>query len=303
MLATPGELPTGAGWAYEFKWDGARLIIERTGGQIRFYSRSGVEVTPAYPELASLGRRFHDAVFDGEVVVLEHGRPSFAALTERMHVRQRARAERLAQVKPVTLLLFDVVRLYGVDLRQRPYDERRATLERLGLEGERWQVPPAFDDGPATVQASREHALEGVVAKRLDSTYQPGVRSPDWVKVKHVRTVDLVVGGWKPGERPLRALLVGAFDVEGGLVFRGRVGGGMTEQMSAELLNRLAPLRRDTSPFATEVPRRDAQGAVWVSPTLVVEVAYADLTPDGRLRFPRVVRVRADKPAGEADGV
>ncbi|HEY0700997.1 MAG TPA: DNA ligase, partial [Micromonospora sp.] len=210
MLATTGELPTGPGWGYEFKWDGVRAVADVHAGRARFWARSGVEITAAYPELAGLGRQVDDALLDGEVVVLDRrGVPSFPALAERMHVREPARAARLADTLPVTYMVFDLLRFRGADLTGWSYAERRRVLEQLGLGGPRWAVPPVFRDGPATWQAAEEHGLEGVLAKRLDSAYRPGNRSADWVKVKLEVTTDFVVGGWRPGARRIGGLLVG----------------------------------------------------------------------------------------------
>src|SRR5262245_38311867 len=136
MLATAGELPRGDGWAYEFKWDGVRAVSLIEGGRLRMFARSGAEITTAYPELASLGSTVPSAVLDGEIVVLDDaGRPSFAALAERIHVRERARAAKLAASRPATYMIFDVLSLYGADLCRQPYAERRALLDDLGLAG------------------------------------------------------------------------------------------------------------------------------------------------------------------------
>jgi len=303
MLATTADLPTGAGWAYEFKWDGVRAIAVLSGGAARFYARSGVEITAAYPELAPLAGELSEAVLDGEVVAFdEAGRPSFTRLAERMHVRDRTRAAQLAAKVPVTYMIFDVLVLDGVGLADRPYAERRSTLDALaasGLAGPHWLVPPMFPDGPATMAAARENELEGVVAKRLTSRYRPGVRSPDWIKAKVEPTVDLVVGGWRPGARKLGALLVGEPRPDRRLRFRGRVGGGIGAAAERTLLAELASRRTSESPFVEELPREDAKDARWVRPELVVEVKYGAMTPDGRMRFPRFLRIRLDKTVEE----
>ncbi|MFG2053946.1 non-homologous end-joining DNA ligase [Micromonospora sp. NPDC048930] len=302
MLAMTGQLPAGAGWAYEFKWDGVRALADISHGDRHFYARSGVEITTAYPELLNLAEQVDDALLDGEVVLFnELGQPSFTALAERMHVRNPAKAARLAATMPVTYMIFDLLRLRGEDLTGRPYQERRAALESLGLGAARWAVPPAFADGPATYEAAGEHGLEGVMAKRVDSAYRPGVRSPDWVKVKLEVTGDFVVGGWRPGARKIGGLLVGVPRPDGRLTFRGRVGGGIGAALERELLRELEPLRTGASPFAGDVPREDARGAIWVTPQIVVEVKYGQRTPDGRLRFPRILRLRPDKPPEEVD--
>ncbi|WP_433315976.1 non-homologous end-joining DNA ligase [Micromonospora chersina] len=301
MLAMTGQLPAGDGWAYEFKWDGVRALADISRGHQRLYARSGVEITTAYPELIPLAEQVDDALLDGEVVLFTDGQPSFTALAERMHVRNAAKAARLAATVPITYMIFDVLRLRGEDLTGRPYRERREILESLGLGAARWAVPPVFGDGPATYAAAGEHGLEGVMAKRVEAVYRPGVRSPDWVKVKLEVTGDFVVGGWRPGARKVGGLLIGVPRPDGRLTYRGRVGGGIGAALERELLRELEPLRTTGSPFAGDVPREDARGANWVTPQVVVEVKYGQRTPDGRLRFPRILRLRPDKPAEEVD--
>jgi bifunctional non-homologous end joining protein LigD len=296
MLATAGTLPVGPGWSYEFKWDGVRVLSVFEGGPPRLYARSGAVVTIAYPEVAALSLP-DGSLLDGEMVVLDAGgRPSFTALAERMHVRDPNRAAKLAASLPVTYMIFDVLRLGGEDLTALPYRERRARLDELDVAGPHWMVPPVFADGPATAAAAQENRLEGVVAKRLASPYLPGTRSPDWIKVKFDHTGDYVVGGWRPGARRLGGLLVGLPGPDGTLRFRGRVGGGIGAAAEADLLAVLAPLATPSSPFGKgAVPREDARGAHWVRPELVVEIRYGNRTPDGRLRFPRFLRIRTDK--------
>ncbi|GAA0793937.1 ATP-dependent DNA ligase [Spirilliplanes yamanashiensis] len=298
MLATAGGLPAGPGWSYEFKWDGVRVLASSSG---HLWARSGAEVTRAYPELAAMAASLPpDTLLDGEVVALVDGRPSFTRLAERMHVRDEAKAARLVVATPITYMAFDLLRVAGEPLLDRPYAERRAALERLDVNGPCWMTPPAFTDGPATSAAARENGLEGVMAKRLDTPYLAGLRTPDWIKVKFDRTGDYVIGGWRPGARRLGGLLVGVPDEAGLLHFRGRVGGGIGGDAERELLAVLGPLAYPRSPFSgTGVPREDARGAHWVRPELVVEVKYGNRTPDKRLRFPRFLRLRPDKTPGE----
>jgi bifunctional non-homologous end joining protein LigD len=294
MLATAGALPAGPGWGYELKWDGVRAIAVCDERGVRLFGRRGNDISAGYPELTA-ATDVDDAVFDGEIVVMNAaGRPSFRDLAERMHVRDKHKAARLAATIPVTYLVFDVLRFAGVDLLEVPYAERRALLDELDPPGGRWLVPPAFDDGPATRAASREHGLEGVVAKRLAAPYRPGLRSPDWVKVKSELTGDFVVGGWRPGVRPIGGLLVGV-PAPGGLVFRGRVGGGISDAAQRELVAELRPLITAAPPFEQPLPREDSRTAIWVRPQVVVEVKFSQRTRDGRLRFPRFLRLRRDK--------
>jgi len=299
MLATRAadlaELPTGPGWAYEVKWDGVRVLADTTGGRLRLLSRTERDVTVAYPELAGLAG-IQGVVLDGEVVAMVDGVPSFAALAERMHVRDGARARALAANHPVSYVVFDVLRLYGVDLTRRSFDERRSTLERLDLPAPA-QLSPVYDDRDDLWQVTFEHGLEGVLAKRRASTYQPGRRSRDWVKAAHRISRTAVVGGWRgesTGSGRLGAVLLGAPDAAGSLRYLGRAGSGLAGPLGVDLTRLLAPRGRPSSPFAEPVPALDARGAHWCEPDLVVDVAYLTRTPGGRLRHPVVRGVRDD---------
>jgi bifunctional non-homologous end joining protein LigD len=313
MLATSGELPLGPEWAYELKWDGVRALAVVHGDaeprRVRLYARSGAEITKAYPELAGLGSALAengitDAVLDGEIVLLDRaGRPDFVALAERIHVRDAARARKLAATIPVSYLIFDILAANGTDVTRASYVERRELLESIlppPGPAAPWGAPPSFTDGQATLEAARELALEGVVAKRLASPYRAGIRATDWIKVKNERTGDYVVGGWRTGRRVLSGLLVG-LPRPTGLTYRGRVGTGISATTERALLALLEPLRTDRSPFVpAQVPREDTVGTTWVRPELVVEVRYGNITRDGKLRFPRYLRMRPDKSPEEA---
>ena len=304
MLAVPGALPhDDAGWAYEMKWDGVRALAYLDGGQLRLASRTGRDITVAYPELAALAPADGGPVLlDGEIVAFENERPSFAQLQQRMHVTSAAQAARLAGPIPVSYLIFDVLHAAGRLLLDTPYGQRRELLENLnlGVGGGSWQVPPSFTGytGGDMLAVSRQHGLEGVVAKRLGSPYQPGRRSPDWRKVKNVYRQEFVVGGWRRGERSragqIGSLLVGVHS-PGGLQYTGHVGTGFTQQTLDLLASRLDPLRQAESPFADEIPRDHARGAVWVQPLLVIEAAFATWTPEGRLRAASYQGLRDDK--------
>jgi bifunctional non-homologous end joining protein LigD len=206
----------------------------------------------------------------------------------------------LAAQVPVTYLAFDLLSLNGHALLDLPWTQRRGLLDELGLQGPSWQTPPAFtaEAGEDVQAGSVRQGLEGVVAKRLASRYEPGRRSPAWIKVKNIQRQEAVVGGWQPGERgragQIGSLLVGVHD-GAGLAYAGHVGTGFTQQALDLLAGRLAPLRRATSPFVTEVPAEHARFAVWAEPVLVVEVAFTEWTTAGRLRGPSYKGLRDDK--------
>ena len=301
MFATKGtRVPTGGEWLHEVKWDGMRVLADVQDGRVRLWSRKGNDVTIAYPELLPIADgplRGHDALLDGEVVALaDDGVPRFSAIADRMHVRNVRRAEQLSAVNPVTLIAFDLLRLDGRDLMSLPLTQRRAELESLGLHGERWQVPATHEDGQLLYDATAQQGLEGVVSKKRRSIYLPGRRSPDWVKLPHRPTLSYVVGGWRletDSESRLGAVLVGQ-PTPNGLSYRGRVGSGIAGRTGQRLVEVLAPLTTDASPFCDEVPPVDAKGTTWVRPDVVVEIASLGLTPGKRLRQPSYLGTRAD---------
>ena len=191
MLAMPAtRVPAGADWVHEVKWDGMRVLADVAGGRVTLTSRTERDVTVAFPELSGLADQFEDMLLDGEIVAMRAGVPSFAALAERFNVTSHRRAVTLAAQNPATLMAFDLLRLYGVDLTQRSLADRRATLERLELAGPHWQVPPTFADGELLRDAARAQGLEGIVSKRLSSRYHPGLRSEEWLKFPN-RPVDV----------------------------------------------------------------------------------------------------------------
>ena len=298
MLAIVADsVPTGAAWVHEVKWDGMRVLVDVREGRVTVWSRTERDVTAAFPELDGLSDSYDDMLLDGEVVALDGGRPSFHALTERMHVAERRRAERLMATRPVTLMIFDLLRLFGSELTGQPWSARRELLERLALEGRYWQVPPVYDDGEELLAATADQGLEGIVSKRRSAPYAAGRRSPDWRKRPHRNSLSVVVGGWRPEigtTGRLGAVLVGLPDSDGGWRYAGRVGAGLAGTAGEALSVRLRPLARDTSPFTDEVPSIDARGTTWVEPRLVVEVASLELTGQHRLRQPSYLGVRTD---------
>ncbi|MER6125501.1 non-homologous end-joining DNA ligase [Streptomyces sp. NPDC001795] len=302
MLATPGSLPPArqdAQWAYETKHDGQRVVVYLPGdGSLELRARSGEVITGAYPELRPLSGVLGatPAVLDGEVVALdEEGRGDFQRLQSRMGLAHSPTlAARRAADTPVHLMLFDVMFLRR-RLTALPYTRRRQELEGLALAGPYWSTPGALvGHGAQALEATRAHGLEGLVCKRLDSVYEPGVRSRSWIKIRNIRAVDVIVGGWLPGRGRLSglpgALLVGQREA-GRLRYVGRVGTGWSEGERAELARLLQALETRVCPFDPD-PR--VPGARWVLPRLVGEVRYSSRTRAGLLRQPSWLRLRPD---------
>ena len=300
MLAGAGELPRDESrWSFEVKWDGVRAIAYAKPGRLRLESRNLNEITEAYPEvrgiLRDLGMR--DAVLDGEIVAFDDaaGRASSGSSGGCTSPR-RARSAGCRST-PVVYAIFDLLYLDGHSLMGLPYEERRARLEELELSGPAWRVPAAHPGrGQALLEATKAQGLEGIVAKRLDSRYEPGRRTGAWVKIKHTLRQELVIGGWLPGEgrrtERIGALLMG-YHEDGSLRYAGRVGTGFTERTLDDLGGRLAPLRRDRSPFddGAKLPRN----AVFVEPRLVAEIEFREWTSDGVMRAPSFKGLRDDK--------
>jgi bifunctional non-homologous end joining protein LigD len=308
MLAKAGPLPASdTGWAFEFKWDGVRAISAVERGRIRAMSRGEKDLTAAFPELsevvAQLGGR--DAVLDGELVAFDDaGRPSFGRLQRRLNLTSQAVIARRAEEVPVTYLVFDLLALDGESLLDTAYDDRRSRLESLGLSGESVATPPVFRDarGSEVLAAAAAAGLEGVVAKRRDSRYRPGERATSWVKIKIIKTQEVVLGGWTDGEGEragsLGALVLGVYDA-GELVYAGKVGTGFDASSRRDLLAALRPLAVTDSPFdATSGPGR-GDPVHFVRPELVGEVSYGEWTAGGHLRHPTWRGLRLDKVATE----
>lgn len=302
MLASRGtRVPAGQGWVHEVKWDGVRVLADVHEGRLRLTSRNENDVTAAYPELHELAGLGRDVLLDGEIIAFKDGVQTFAALAERMHVRNARKAAALARTNPVTLVVFDLLRLDGEDLTGRPLTERRAALESLAVAAAHVQVPPTYDDGEALRRITQEQNLEGIVSKKRSSGYLPGRRTTDWLKFPHRATESYVVGGWRretgSGTR-LGALLVGAPTPQG-LSYRGRIGSGLAGKEGERLRELLVPLEAEESPFCDEVPRVDATGTTWVRPEMVVEIAALGVTPGGRLRQPTYEGERTDLAAAD----
>jgi bifunctional non-homologous end joining protein LigD len=286
-------------YGFEVKWDGVRALVLCEGGRCRALNRTGGDITARYPELRALGRALGSlsVVLDGELVAFDgEGRPSFQRLQSRMHLSSESAVRRKARDVPVAYVVFDLLYVDGRSTTALTYAERRELLHGLELSGPSWQAPPHYvGEGAALLEASRQQALEGVIAKRLDSPYEPGRRSRAWLKIKNHEREALVVGGWLPGAGGRRgrlgALLVGFHDEGGALRYAGRVGTGFTESELERLGGLLEPLARRGSPFSGRQPPREAR---FVEPRLVAEVEFREWTQTSTLRAPAYKGLRDD---------
>jgi DNA ligase D-like protein (predicted ligase) len=298
MMASPASvLPEGDDWTYEVKWDGYRTIALKDGDRITLYSRNLKEATALYPAVARAVARMsaRRAIVDGELVAIdERGRPSFQALHHRA-------------AHAVVLYAFDLLHVNGRDLLRSPLVERRAALAQV-VGGTPILLSEPLPGTPAQIESAvRAARLEGIVAKRSRSIYQPGKRSAAWIKVKFSPRQEFVVGGYKPNAANFDSLLVGYY--EGGMLhFAGKVRAGFTPHVRASVFARIAGKRTTRCPFVNlpssrtshwgeGITAEDMAQLCWVKPSLVVEVSFTEWTRDGNLRHAAFVGVRDDKAA------
>ncbi|HEU4721044.1 MAG TPA: non-homologous end-joining DNA ligase [Gemmatimonadaceae bacterium] len=315
MYATLGHaLPRGSGWTYEPKYDGMRVLAEASPRHARLVTRNGKEKQAQFPEVVAALRAFaarvgHTMVLDGEVVARRRraraGAPAaseFQPLQARMHLKDAGEIARLSREAPATLVAFDLLRDGRTSLAARAWSERRERLETLFARAEPDHPALALSDtsprGATMLARARRAGWEGIIAKRTDARYSPGARSDGWLKLKLQFRAEFVVGGFTEprNSRPhLGALLLGAHDATGKLVYVGHMGGGFDREGLRSMRARLDRIERRTSPFA--VAPRTNEPAHWVAPKLVVEVKFAEWTADGKLRQPIFLGVRDDKAA------
>ena len=305
MAAQPVRaLPEGGEWLYELKLDGYRALLLKNGSDIRILSRNEKDLTPMYPGIAAAGLRLgaEQAVVDGEIVALgEDGRPSFQALQHRgSHPRHL-----------IVFYGFDLLHLNGRNLRNEPLYARRAQLPELIGKSAAIRVSLDLPGRAAeVVRALRAASIEGVIAKRRDSTYQPGERSGDWVKLKLEQHQEFVIGGYRPeGSTGVDALLIGYYEA-GALQFAGKVRAGFTPHIRRELLDKLRPLVQPDCPFANlpdsstgrwggGVTADQMHDMRWTRPLLIAQIRFTEWTADNRLRHAAFLGLRGDKAAKE----
>ncbi|MGI9622384.1 MAG: non-homologous end-joining DNA ligase [Acidimicrobiales bacterium] len=301
MKAVADNLPLGAEWAYEIKWDGMRAIVSTDPSGVVAWSSRLNDITHRFPELGELrhGLGGVDAVLDGELVALAaDGLPSFERLQRRIHLDRASDIERQTTENPVGYVVVDLLRLDGNETVNLAYDERRRILEALVDSGPTWQLAASHSgDGQELLAAVEAQGLEGVVSKLRTSLYKPGQRSRDWVKTKVDRRQELVVGGLMSGEGSrapgIGALLVGFHD-QTGLRYAGRVGSGFGQAEARRISDLAGPLATEASPFVDSVEIPNGRTVVFVEPSLVVEVRFTEWTRDLNLRHPVYIGLRID---------
>jgi len=301
MLATPVDQPFSRdGWLFELKYDGIRAMVSVAGDLVRITGRRGGDETSRYPEADAIraGIRARQAIVDGELVVLDAGgRPSFERMQQRIGVSREPEVRRVAAEHPVTFIAFDLLELEGRDLLSTELRIRKKTLRETIVDSPHILFAAHVErDGKALFEVARESGIEGIMGKRADSLYRPGIRSPDWVKVKSWRSQSCVVVGYTAGRgrrsNQLGALILAVLD-GGRLVHCGQVGTGFDDKTLRDLKDRLHPLEVKTCPL--DKTPKTSEPATWVKPVLVCEVRFADWTRDGILRHPAFRTLRLDQ--------
>jgi bifunctional non-homologous end joining protein LigD len=284
-------------WRYEPKLDGYRVIAYVKGSEVRLSSRRGLDLSALFPELtAELGAQaIEQMVLDGEIVALDTGgRPSFNALQNRAQLKNAAEIAAAQRTTPVVLVCFDLLHVAGLNLRGAPYLARHRYLTQCLLPSAHVQLVHHSADAGELYRVALGLGFEGIVAKRIDGSYQPGKRSGAWLKIKAAQSAEFVVGGYTRGKgarEPLGALLLGYYEGKS-LKYAGHVGSGLDDAVITQLEPRLAKLARKESPFTGEVELH--RPTTWLQPKLVAEVTYSEWTAAGSLRAPVFVRLRED---------
>jgi len=297
MLAVSGSPFSSRGWLFEPKIDGTRCIAHISDRGAELQNRRLRWITPRYPEISESLTESPETVLDGEITVFKEGVPDFASLATRDHQTDRLRIDYLSRSMPATYVVFDVLFLEGESLMDRPLTERKEILKNALQETDSVIIVDYLEEkGEAYFQAAVGLGLEGVMAKRKSSPYLPGIRSPDWMKIKKRLTADLVVGGYIPGkghrEPFFGGLLLGAYDSGGDLIYVGRVGSGFSRRELVEIARSFQPSFKP--PFSHPPSTPEVR---WLVPEMVVEVEALELTRHGHLRAPVFLRLREDKPA------
>lgn len=292
------RLPEGDDWLYEVKFDGYRALLIKNVQRVQIRSRNNKDLTPAYPGIHDAARRLRatTATVDGEIVAVdEHGHPSFQALQHR-----RAHPQHV-----VIFYAFDLLHLDGSDLTRVPLQERRAALEQVVRESGVLLSEPLRGSAARVIEAVRSVGLEGVIAKRRQSRYEPGQRSGAWLKLKLDKQQEFVVGGYRPGPYGVDALLVGFYEGQK-LLFAGKVRAGFSRHVRREVFEQLQPLQSARCPFVDLPNSRTSHwgGGVtaeqmteiqWIKPKLVAQIRFVEWTADGHLRHAAFLGLRHDK--------
>lgn len=296
MLAEQADMPFDSeNWIFEVKWDGIRAITYVNDG-LSIRSRNGKELRHNFPEFEELRNLTDNSVIDGEIVVMKEGKPDIQTLLERSNTSSLASAEYLSKTSTATYIVFDILENENKPLVQLPLIERKELLKEHLREGNNVILSTFVEkEGQAYYRAALEKSMEGIMAKKKDSKYEPGIRSPNWLKIKLVRTCDCVVFGYTVGrgtrKQTFGALILGLFENKSP-IYVGKVGTGFNQKDMELMLKTFEPLRVEHKTLEGVDANEDI---IWLKPEIVCQVAYQNVTKEGRLRMPRFQGIRHDK--------
>jgi DNA ligase D-like protein (predicted ligase)/DNA ligase D-like protein (predicted 3'-phosphoesterase) len=300
MLAKLGSQPfSDKEWIFEIKWDGFRAIAY-LNGNLSLKSRNGKELKYSFPELNELTELTSNVVLDGEIIVMRGGKSDFQSLLERNKALSETEIELQSKRSPAVYVVFDILEKDGKTLIDLPLIERKEILRNSVREGQHILLSDFVEtNGEVYYTAALEKGLEGILAKKKDSPYEPGLRSGNWLKLRKLNSCDCVIFGYTKGigtrEETFGALLLGLYSKEGKPVYVGKVGTGFSQETLQTLSEKFKGLETETAPFEADVPER----VKWLRPRLVCEVLYQAVTRDVRLRMPRFRGLREDKDPSE----
>ncbi len=309
MLARPVKaIEKETDYAFEVKWDGIRALAYLDRDNFQLYSRNGRVITSAYPELLDLKKGIKDraVILDGEIVVLdEKGISRFQLIQRRMGLSDISLDNPIVRKVPVTYAIFDLLSLNGQSMLECPYVFRREMLTQLKLSGRSWKTPPALNGHvKALFESAKQKGLEGLIAKRLDSPYEPGKRTDAWIKLKIRKRQEFIICGWQAGQGSRTnlpgAILLGYYDSPPSkkntpkLVYAGQCGTGFTQKFLYELQLMLDERKLEASPFEINGPA-PARGLYFSKPELIGEFEFGEWTEDNILRHSVFMGLRTDK--------
>ncbi|MET1247435.1 non-homologous end-joining DNA ligase [Sporolactobacillus sp. STCC-11] len=283
-------VPTGAGWVHQVKWDGVRILTYYDGQEVRLFNRRQNERTDNYPELTKINQtaKASSLILDGEVIALDaHGRPSFHEIMKRDSIRNSARVHLLMAAVPIDYMVFDLIYCNGQWVNDRPFSERTELLKQWLPTNERIHIVPTYEDGEALLEKIKERHMEGIVSKRLDSTYAINRKSDHWIKIKVTHDLIAVVGGVTYRGTVVNALLLGLYASGGQLVYIGHAGTGkLTRADWLSITNSVEKMKIEKRPFLNQPDRNT--NAKWIEPKLTVKVAFQEWTAGRVLRQPSI---------------
>ncbi len=296
MLAKEAKTAfTDADWIFEVKWDGFRALAY-VNGEVSLRSRNNKELIDNFPELNELKQQQKGLVLDGEIIVLSKGKVDFQTLLERGKATSPTDILLKTGRSPAAYVVFDILEKDGKSLLDLPLMERKKILKESVKEDEHVLLADYVEEkGEAYYEAVLQKGLEGVMAKKKKSAYEPGLRSGNWLKIKKLKSCDCVIFGYTQGtgarKATFGALLLGLYDAAGQAVYVGKVGTGFSQETLDSMLTEFQKIKTDSAPFTADV----AEKVTWLKPKFVCEVAYQIVTKDNRLRMPRFLRLRSDK--------